>query len=278
MTWAYIIAGVVLFLAALLLFMIFPSGRRAKSKEYFKDKTFCAHRGLFNNNAGIPENSLSAFSEAIRAGYGIELDVHITSDKKLVVFHDDYTHRMCGEKLKIEKSTLAQLSGLNLLGTDEKIPTLEEFLALVGGKVPLIIEIKGENTSMQVCEYTAKVLDDYDGEYCIESFNPFYIGWWRKHRPDVIRGQLACKTSGKRKFVRHLRDFALGNLLLNFISRPDFVAYDVGGIDRLAFRTARALGAYPVAWTLNSAEQLEKAQKYFSVFICEQPLLSLKRK
>ena len=168
-----------------------------------------------------------------------------------------------------EKETLSRLKELSLLGTEEKIPSFEETLALVNGRSPLIVEIKGTSTDTAVCAAAAEALDNYAGEYCIESFNPVYVGWWKKNRPSVVRGQLSCKMPKQKGIVEKLKFFALGNMLLNFISRPDFIAYEHHGSGRLAFRLARALDGIPVAWTVRSKSELEKAKKHFVSFIFE---------
>lgn len=268
----YIIVGILVFLLALTLFFIFPSGRGKKCAAYFAGKPLCAHRGFFDNE-NIPENSLAAFDGAVKRGFCIELDVHLTSDEKLVVIHDSDTERMCGKSLIIEETDSQTLSLLRLLGTEEKIPSFDEFLSLVDGKVPLIIEVKGTKTNMRICELVAETLDSYKGEYCIESFNPVYVGWWKKHRPGVVRGQLSCRMKKSGNAALRIRDFMLENLLFDFISRPDFVAYDICAGGCFAFRLARALGAYPVAWTVRTSEQLMSAKKHFRSFICERGAL-----
>ena len=268
----YIITGIILFASAAWLFCIFPSRRKT---DFFEKHKYFAHRGL-HDNVKTPENSLAAFAAAAEKGYGIELDVHLTSDGKLIVFHDDDTSRMCGEKLTPEKVTFDRLKELSLLNTEEKIPSFDEVLALVAGRVPLIVEIKGVTSDTSVCALTAQALASYGGEYCVESFNPLYMGWWKKNRPADIRGQLSCKMPKQKGIVNKLKFAALGNLLLNFISRPDFIAYDHNGSGRMAFRLARALGGIPVAWTVRSKSELEKAKKRFVSFIFENEEDTLK--
>ena len=261
----YIIIGLAALVCASFAFCVFPSRRRP---GFFEKHKYFAHRGL-HDNVSVPENSITAFARAAQKGHGIELDVHLTSDGKLIVFHDDDTSRMCGEKLVPEKETFDRLRGLSLLGTEEKIPSFVEVLSTVGGRVPLIVEIKGTSTDTAVCAATAEVLDGYEGEYCIESFNPIYVGWWKKNLPSVVRGQLSCKMPRQKGIVNKLEYFALGNMLLNFISRPDFIAYDINGSGRIAFRLARAFGGVPVAWTVRNKAELEKAKPRFVSFIFE---------
>lgn len=269
MIFLYVTLGIIFILFLLYIFLIFPSGRKKKTAEFFSAQKYFAHRGLHGD--GVPENSLTAFGLACKAGYGIEFDVHITADEKLVIFHDSALSRMCGVGGNVEEKTLAELKSLTLLGTDEKIPTLEETLALIDGRAPLIVEIKGEKiTDTRVCELSQKVLSSYRGKWCMESFNPFYVRWWKKHGKNVVRGQLACKMRGGKGFLDHAKNFILENLLLCVLSRPDFVAYDVNGRKQPSFRAARALGAYPVAWTIRTDEDRKNAEENFEAVIFEQ--------
>ncbi|MBQ9745995.1 MAG: glycerophosphodiester phosphodiesterase [Clostridia bacterium] len=264
----YISLGVILFLFVLYIFLVAPSGRRKKTAEFFAGQKAYAHRGL--HGEGVPENSLEAFELACRAGYGIELDVHVTADDKLVVFHDDTLKRMCGIDEKTESKTLAELQALTLGGTEHRIPSFREVLDLVDGRAPLIVEIKGTSMkNMRVCELTAEMLDGYKGAYCVEAFNPIFVAWWKKNRKHVVRGQLSNKMktadSGQSPFV----NFLLENMLLSFLARPDFLAYCVGNKNQPSFRFARALGGDPVAWTIRTGEDMEAAEKAFKAVIFE---------
>ncbi|MBQ8403493.1 MAG: glycerophosphodiester phosphodiesterase [Clostridia bacterium] len=268
MVFLYISLGVLALLFALYIFLVAPSGRRKKTAEFFSGQSKYAHRGLHGGE--VPENSLAAFELACRAGYGIELDVHVTADNQLVVFHDDTLTRMCGVDEKTESKTLAELQALTLGGTGEHIPSFREVLDLIDGRAPLIVEIKGTSMSnMRVCELTAQMLDGYGGKYCIEAFNPLYVRWWKKNRKSIVRGQLSNKMkkedSGQPPFV----NFLLENMLLSFLARPDFLAYCAGNRKQPSFRFARALGGYPVAWTIRTQEDLETVKTGFKAIIFE---------
>lgn len=268
MTFIYIAAGALSSIAILYIFLILPSRRKKKTAEFFSEQRNFAHRGLHGDD--IPENSLTAFELACVAGYGIELDVHITADEKLVVFHDGTLERMCGIEGKTEEKTLAFLKTLYLGKTKEKIPSLEEALSIINGRAPLIVEIKGESVKdMRVCELLSAALKKYSGKWCVESFNPFYLRWWKKHQKNDVRGQLACKMRGGKGFFAHTKNFVLEHLLLCALSRPDFVAYEVNGKNNLSFRASRALGAYPAAWTIRSQKDKENAEGSFGAIIFE---------
>ena len=130
-------------LAALYVFLMHPRIRRADSSPFLG--TFFAHRGLHDNNHQIPENSLAAFQRAVDAGYGIELDVQLSADRTPVVFHDATLGRMCGINRRVNELTFAELRQLSLVNTKEHIPSFQEALALVNGKVPLLVELKMEH-------------------------------------------------------------------------------------------------------------------------------------
>ena len=181
-----------------------------------------AHRGLWTPR--LPENSMSAFELAARRGKGIELDIQATRDGRIVVFHDDDLFRMCGVKRRVRDMTLAELRTLTLNGTRERIPTLAEVLRLVDGRVPLLIEIKGDKPDPALCRRTVDLLDGYRGAFAIESFSPLILGWFRKYRPSYARGQLVAVSRAYKSTGNLLLSLILSNMLLNFISRPDFLA------------------------------------------------------
>ncbi len=201
--------------------MIPETGRQ---EELTVIRTDYAHRGLHDEIR--PENSLAAFRAAIEAGYGIELDVRLTADKIPVVFHDDTAARVCGAEEKISDMTLDVLRGLRLSGTEEQIPTFAEVLSLVAGQVPILVELKGENGNTEVCERAAELLDNYDGVFSVESFNPLYLSWFREHRPVYFRGLLYTNLFKEKTAHKPWLKFLLGAMFLNFLARPDFIAYN----------------------------------------------------
>ncbi len=221
-----------------------------------------AHRGLHGN--GVPENSLWAFKRALDRGYGSELDVHLLADGELAVIHDHSLLRTAGADIKIEDLTLEDLKKYRLEGTLERIPTLKEVLALYDGKAPLIIELKatGKNVD-KLCLNTAYLLKSYKGKYCIESFDPRCVRWFKKHCPQIIRGQLSenyfKSKSSKLPFVLK---FIMTFLLTDFLTRPDFVAYKFKDRKNISFKICTKLHKIQgVSWTVrgNEIEMSEKA-------------------
>ena len=218
-----------------------------------------AHRGLHNPER--PENSLAAFQAAVDAGYGMELDIHLLKDGQLAVIHDSALQRTTGAEGRVEDLTAAQLCEYYLGGTEQSIPDFRQVLALVDGKVPLIVELKSvSNNYKELCETACNMLERYNGPYCIESFDPRCVYWLRKHRPHLIRGQLVERFTKSTVKVPWILKFCLTYQLFNFLLLPDFVAHEFGCRKTLSNRLVRKLwGIQGVSWTLRTKEQFDTA-------------------
>ena len=148
----------------------------------------------------------------------------------------------------------------SLAGTDERIPSFDEVLALISGRVPLIVELKGRSTKdMRICKAVSERMKSYGGKWCMEAFNPFYVRWFRKNDRSVVRGQLSCRMKGEDGTGNAAHDFILRNLLLSFLARPHFIAYSVADRKSFALHAAKLCGGCPVGWTVRSDEEMEKA-------------------
>ena len=219
-----------------------------------------AHRGL--HGEGAAENSISAFRRAVEAGFGVELDVRLSKDGELVVFHDDTLTRVAGVEGRVDELTLAELRECRLLDTDDTIPTMREVFDLVDGRIPILIEIKEKTGSTAVTEKLLAELKSYDGPYIVESFNPMAISAFRKGRREVPVGILSRRFCDLEEHKGSPLYFALQNMLFNFLSVPDFVAYRHSDANTLSLKLARSLfGTVTVAWTTRSAEEEEAAKK-----------------
>ena len=236
----------------------------------FKTKLF-AHRGLHDNSSDAPENSMSAFRRAVEKGYGIELDVQLSSDGIPVIFHDQDLDRACGVHGFVRDRTFEELQQLNLFGSGEKIPALKDFLAMVDGRVPLIVEYKSEDSDLTLCRVIDPMLRAYKGIYCIESFNPLVLFWYRIHHPEVMRGQLSdgfIHIPKYRTLMKAPLTVPVQFLIPNFLSKPDFIAYNHKYEGNISRRICRDLyKAKAAAWTIKSQSELEEAKKSFDVFI-----------
>ena len=251
----YIPTSVVI-LFVIWLFLIAPKNR--KEMKRFKN-VYYAHRGLHNDERA--ENSMSAFKAAVDAGYGIELDIRLSKDGKLVVFHDDTLDRVCGREGKVIDFTAEELATFKLSGTDDGIPLFSDVLALIDGKIPLLVEIKEDAGVSAVSEAACLMLSSYKGEFIVESFNPLSLKVVKERNPEFVRGILSHRYYDYEKSRKPLF-FALQSLLLNFLCRPAFIAYDHRHADSFALKSVRGLFDVPtIAWTVRSAEEEKKAKE-----------------
>lgn len=232
-----------------------------------------AHRGLHDMTYAAPENSLAAFRRAVARGFGAELDVHLLADGSLAVFHDSDLARMTGREGYIEDLTAADLPDCRLAGTDETIPSLAAVLSVFEGTgLPLIVELKSfRDNYAALAARTAEELDKYRVPYCIESFDPRCVAWFRRNRGAVIRGQLTedfiKSPSGRGRAM----DLVLTSLVYNVAARPDFIACKFEDRGGLPVTLCRALyGAQTVYWTLRSRSQMEIAEGEHALPIFER--------
>ena len=223
-----------------------------------------------------PENSLAAFEAACKAGYGIELDVHLSRDGQVVVIHDGDLRRVAGDNRAVADLTYAELQRIPLRAEGSEaqyVPLLSDVLALVDGRVPLVVEIKMDRgLDQELMRKTDALLSGYQGDYVIESFNVLALAWYRKHRPEVTRGQLAVPYRGRVDSPDSALRWMAGSLLFNWLGRPDFVAYEWHGGHSLPMRIYRFLGGTRVAWTVRSERAQEESRPDFDGIIFESYL------
>lgn len=262
-----IVAGCVLLGGFILyMLMIMPRMIKRPNREPFLN-VYYAHRGLHDNASDAPENSMKAFERAVEAGYGIEMDIQLSKDKIPVVFHDFTLERVCGAQGKVSDYTFEELQTFRLYHSEEKIPKFEEVLAKVDGRVPLIVEFKIEFKDNALCPIADKLLRGYKGLYCMESFNPLGVFWYRRNHKEIMRGQLSdgFLREGEYKGILY---WALQNLLLNFVTKPDFIAFNHKHPDMLSRKICHGFyHSTAAAWTIKSEEELERAKKHFDIYI-----------
>lgn len=256
------IAGVVALLIVLLfftyLFLIMPNVSNPADSDALRNSY--AHRGLWNGQA--PENSMAAFANAVQKGYGIELDVQLSKDKKIMVFYDDSLKRMCGVDRRVSDLTCAELKTLRLKGSDQTIPMLAEVLTMVGGRVPLMIEIKGSDAQTPLCVRLTRMLDSYRGAFSIVSFNPRILSWFKNYRPCYARGQIVTKVKKHKQKGSRIANFFLTHMLLNVLSRPDFISVrkDLRRRPSVLLMT-RVLRLTCFAWTVRSPKTWRECRR-----------------
>lgn len=266
---AVVLIAVILGIAVILyLFAICPNTGDKREFTGFV-QSFYAHRGLHNNQEGdAPENSYHAFELAIQEGYGIELDVQITKDNIPVVFHDQTLSRVCGNDKRICDYTYEELTKFSLFRTQERIPRFQDIMDLIHGQVPVIVEIKMYDDHSRVNEIAMQVLDSYQGAYCMESFNPKSLLWFKKNRPEVLRGQLSANFIRGREPGNKLKYFMWQNLLFNFRTKPDFVAYNCKEKDMLSVVLCRKLYKEKMfAWTIRTKDMYLACKDSFDYYI-----------
>lgn len=270
-----LVVFVSLFLLLVLgLFLLAPSGRKVDAPLLF------AHRGLHGLD---PENSLAAFQKAKDAGYAVELDVHLSKDGVLVVFHDDDLLRMTGKRGQVEKTSWQTLQTLVLSESAEHIPSLSQVLDLIEGKVPILVEIKHPNDTRrkELCRAVDEHMKQYaaatGGGYLIESFDPFILAWFRKNSPSTCRGILSGGIpSLKKGLLGRVEAFLLNHLWLNFVARPDLIAYSLSHRQALGFRLCRRIFHPTVLfWTVRNdkdAQTVAKTGAYGYIFEHMRPM------
>ena len=264
-----VIPIVIILLAAVYLFLIFPAKPKKEDNLIFAKRSY-AHRGFHDNKKGPSENTLGAFILASKYNYGIELDVQLTKDKEVVVFHDSDLIRTSNIDRKILDIPYEELKGIKVFDR-ESIPLFSEVLDNVADNIPIIVEIKSEGNRAWVdetCRLTYEILKEHKGTYCIESFDPFAVGWFKKNASEMVRGQLSM---GRKKYegtIKPLTAFLLHNMLLNFISRPHFIAYDHEN-KSLSMNISKLFSCMMVKWTVKSQVRHDELQNSVDGIIFE---------
>jgi glycerophosphoryl diester phosphodiesterase len=260
-----ILICLVIIIITIVIYLIKPNKKRV---DKLPSQLF-AHRGL--HGRGVPENSLAAFQKAREKGLGVELDVRFTSDKKVVVFHDDTLERLCGQDIKVNEITYEELQNYRLSNTNEKIPLLLETLQVLDD-MPVICEIKSNHTepSQQLCEAVNEEIKSYKGFICVESFDPYVVKWFRENNPDILRGQLSMNFLRNRSVLAFLTAFAMTNLLINALSRPDFIAYRYKDDSFGYFLCRHLFNPICVPWTIIGESEIKKATTAYNSVIFEE--------
>jgi glycerophosphoryl diester phosphodiesterase len=224
-----------------------------------------AHRGCHSSD--IPENSIEAFSEAIKQGLNIELDVHKTKDDILVVFHDSNLFRLTSLDKIVEDCTYSEIQKLVLNKSNERIPTLKNVLDYVNGQVGLLIEIKQHPDIGKLEELISQSLDTYKGNFAVQSFDPLILKWFYKNRSWYIRGQLSSGLKGEK--ISFLKKFLLQNLIVNLISKPDFISYNYVYLN-LWIKLISIISRVPIiVWTVNDAVTARRVRRMAKNIIFE---------
>jgi glycerophosphoryl diester phosphodiesterase len=235
-----------------------------------------AHRGLFDPSAGILENTWPAFAAAIDADLGIECDVRPAAGGLPVVFHDDTIDRLVDGRGKVADLTGDDLATLRYAGQDTAILTFAALLEQVGGRVPLLVEIKSEWDPpdhaflFQVCRMAAY----YDGPIALMSFDPAVIAAVKEYAPQVPRGIVSGSFEGEGWWndrIDPVRAARLRDLGESAEAEPDFYAYEVAALGSPVTRYVREVLGLPLfTWTVRTAQDRQLADAYADAPIFER--------
>jgi glycerophosphoryl diester phosphodiesterase len=225
---------------------------------------YIAHRGLHNKD--FPENSLPAFENAIKHNYAIEIDVQMTKDNTVIVFHDDNLKRVTGKDIDASALQDAELEDCFLEQSQHKIPTLEQTLDLIAGKVPILIEIKNSGKIGKLEKAVLKILEGYSGEIAVQSFNPFTLNFFYTNAPQILRGQLSGTFKDSK--LSRLKKYFLRNMCFNKkVSKPNFIAYEADILPNHATKKFKHLPL--IAWCVKSQNEYLDVIKYCDNIIFE---------
>lgn len=266
----WVIAALIFTVLLICVLMLVNYARRAEpasdARADWLTASWIAHRGLHDDNS--PENTIAAFNGAVEKGCPIELDVTLTGDKQVVVFHDKKLKRLFGVDGYVQDMTYEQLAKLQFPDSTERIPLFSQVLNVVDGRVPLLIEIKNEGAVGELERLVYEELKGYKGLYAIQSFNPYSVKWFRINAPTVLRGQLSgsflvsdyeVEYGGTTRLPWYKR-FMLSNMLMNFESRPNFIAYEIDNDGNKAFRGLKNLGVPVLGWTVDSKSTYQRVK------------------
>lgn len=238
-----------------------------KNLNFLKTWKF-AHRGLHNISKGIPENSETSFTEAIKNGYGIELDIRLTKDKKYVCFHDQSLKRMAGINKNVNEYSYDELKIINLLDSNETIPLFTDILKIVNSKVPLLIEVKSEKNFKTDLHNFVKIMDSYKGEFAVFSFDPKIVMWFKKNKPSFIRGQITSYFHENDKMPRFVK-FLMKKLVSNSLTKPDFISYNLDNLPNKYANKAKKQGLTVISYTARTQAQYDNVLLYYDNVVFE---------
>ena len=231
-------------------------------KDFWLFNIPIAHRGLWGDN--IIENSLPAYQNAVDNGYPIEIDIYSSKDGVLFSFHDALLKRMTGADGYIFEKTFEELKALRLSNSEHQIPTFDEVLSLVKGKIPLLIEFK-DQPDKNFIKTAVEKLKNYKGDFAVQSFNPLIIKEIKKLAPEFVRGILATGTHAKK--YSSFKRWVLKNMPLNFLIKPDFISYS---FEDLPLKKSKTKNIPVITWTVTDKTTAENVKPFAKNIIFER--------
>ncbi len=245
---------------------------RAKAPAWLTARPI-AHRGLHDKASGIIENSPSAALAAISHGFGIECDVQLTADGEAVVFHDFELDRLTTSTGRVDQLTAAAVGSLHMRGTADTVMPLADFIGLVAGRVPLVIEIKSRfDGDLRLARRVAEIVKDSKSPIALKSFDPAIVAALHDLTPDHARGIVAMQDYSYPDYEACTADEkrAMANLLHFTTSKPDFVSWRVRDLPSAAPYLCRAALGLPVmTWTVRTADDRALADAHADQMVFE---------
>jgi glycerophosphoryl diester phosphodiesterase len=221
-----------------------------------------AHRGL--HGGALVENSGGAIAAAVDGGYGVELDVQLSSDGEAMVFHDYDVGRLTAGQGPVAARTAAELQSIRLNGCDEAMPRLAEALSIIRGRAPLLIEVKSPDRQVaRLCAAVARALAGYQGPAAVMSFNPEVSAWFARNSTDVLRGLVVTESGRRGPRGRIERRLALWR------AQADFLACDIRDLPSRFAGAARQRGLPVYTWTVRSEADRARAAEHADQIIFE---------
>ncbi|MFI5011831.1 MAG: glycerophosphodiester phosphodiesterase family protein [Hyphomicrobiales bacterium] len=232
-----------------------------------------AHRGLHDKAGGVIENTASAARAAIAARFAIECDVQLSADGEAMVFHDFTLERLTQGEGRVDAASAEALSALPMRGTQDRIMTLGDWLSLVAGRVPVVIEIKSSFAGdMRLTRRTVEVVEGYGGPFALKSFDPRVVTVLRDIAPEMPRGIIAMNSYGYSDYLglSALEKHALANLLHFPQTKPDFLSWWIGDLPTAApFLCRTQLGLPLMSWTVRTEQERELAAAHADQMVFE---------
>jgi len=234
-----------------------------------------AHRGYHNADTGVIENTPAAISAAVEKSFAIEVDVQETADGDALVFHDYTLDRLTDASGRVIERPTAALTGIAMKEGGDRLWLLRDLFDLVGGKVPLVIEIKSLMRPGAQADFVRSVVDQvaaYKGPAAVKSFDPDMLAIARAHRPGVLRGIVAetMRPEGEYRRMTRMERFILSNMLHLPRTRPHFISYGIRSLPGTAPSFCRKVLGLPVmTWTVRTREQRDRAARYADQIVFE---------
>jgi glycerophosphoryl diester phosphodiesterase len=227
-----------------------------------------AHRGFHSQDGTIPENSTFAFQQAIDHGFAIETDVNMLKDGTVVCFHDPNLKRMTGDPRRLVDVTYEETEALRLNHTEERIITFKNFLDLVKGQVPILIEIKPYGDQKTLVKTVCDHLLHYQGAKAVFSFHPRIVLMLKKDYPMIIRGQIAESFKGG-DHINRWQAFLMERMVFNRFTKPDFISYGIKDLPNRHADREKRKGRVVISYAAQSREQLEEVKKHYDNAVFE---------